>query len=429
MLAMVAKLDLECKQFDLITAFLNALIKKHKIFVEMPHGFEQYEGKVQKICLLKCALYGLKQSPLLWYEELAKFLRVMDLEPCIRDPCLFMHHSGAYILIYVDDLLLIAKSLELINKLASLLSAKFAMKELGDVAWFLGCRIVRDRKKRKIWMVQDAYISTMAERFGIQLLKRSTPMKAGTELLKAPANFNATRQAKKQYQELVGSLMWPATITRGDIAATVSKLAMYLTNPTTEHHEAALHCAEYLLATKTDGICLGGDELQLEGFVDSSWADNSDDRRSTCGMVFRFGGGPIFWKSGRQSVVATSTTEAEYVAMSLAAREAAALRRLVSEVLQEQHPAIVMHEDNQPAIDLLDKPPGANTRTKHMDVKYHFIRQEVDRGAIIVVKIPTDKQAADGLTKPLDRIKHEQFKHLFGIVDCSEAIATMVLNN
>jgi hypothetical protein len=333
MLALVARLDMECKQYDLITAFLNALIEKHRIFVEMPHGFEEYKGKVQKICLLRRALYGLKQSPLLWYEELTKFLRSMDLKPSVNDPCLFMHPSGAYILVYVDDLLIMGKSLELIDKLASLLGAKYALKELGDVAWFLGCRIIRDRKNRKIWIVQDAYISTMAERFGIDLKKSPTPMKAGRELVKAPADFNATKKAKKQYQELVGSLMWPATITRGDVAATVSKLAMYLTNPTELHYEAALHCAEYLLATKNNGICLGSSELQLEGFVDASWADNSDDRRSTCGFVFMFGRGPVFWKSGRQSIVATSTTEAEYVAMSLAAREAAALRRLVSEVL------------------------------------------------------------------------------------------------
>jgi hypothetical protein len=150
----------------------------------------------------------------------------------------------------------------------------------------------------------------------------------------------------------------------------VSKLAIYLNNPTVSHVEAAIHCAEYLLATKNDGICLGSDELQLEGFMDASWADNSDDRRSTYGFVFKFGGRPVFWKSGRQSVIATSTTEAEYVAMSLVAREAVTLRRLVSKVLQEEHPAITLHEDNQPAIYLLNKPPGADTRTKHMDVKY-----------------------------------------------------------
>jgi hypothetical protein len=201
MLALVARLDMECKQYDLVTAFLNALIKKHRIFVEMLHGFEEYEGKMQKICLLRRALYGLKQSPLLWYEELTTFLRSIDLKPSINDPCLFIHPSGAFILVYIDDLLLMAKNLELINKLASLLSAKYAIKELADVAWFLGCRIIRDRKARLIWIVQDSYVSTMAERFGIEISnkKRLTPMKSGIELTKAPAGFNATKQAKKQY--------------------------------------------------------------------------------------------------------------------------------------------------------------------------------------------------------------------------------------
>jgi hypothetical protein len=127
--------------------------------------------------------------------------------------------------------------------------------------------------------------------------------------------------------------MWLVTITRGDIAITVSKLAIHLTNLTTDHLQAAIHYAEYLLATKNDSICLGSDELQLEGFVDASWADNSDDRRSTYSFLFKFGGRPVFWKSGRQSIIAISTTEAEYVAMSLAARKAATLRRLVSKVL------------------------------------------------------------------------------------------------
>jgi hypothetical protein len=133
----------------------------------------------------------------------------MDLKPSINDPCLFTHALGACNLVYVDDLLLMAKNLELINKLASLLSAKYAMKELGDVAWFLGCRIIRDRKARLIWIVQDSYVSTIAERFGIEIgnKKRLTPMKSGTELTKAPAGFNTIKQAKKQYQELVGSIM------------------------------------------------------------------------------------------------------------------------------------------------------------------------------------------------------------------------------
>jgi hypothetical protein len=324
-----------------------------------------------------------------------------------------MHRAkNSYIMIYVDDLLIIAKTLDLVNQLAALLGKKYAMKELGNVTWFLGCRVIHDRKARKVWIVQDAYVAGMAKRFDIDLKKRLTPMKGNTELRKAPTGYNAGKQIKKLYQELVGSLMWPATITRGDVAATVSKLAMYLTNPTQEHLDAAIYCAGYLLHGKSDGVCLGGDEsiLELEGYVDASWADDLDNRRSTCGLVFKFSGGPVFWKSGRQAIVTHSATEAEYVAMSLAARENAALRGLVSEILNKSHDAVILHEDNQPAIHLLDKPPGADTKTKHMDVRYHHIRQEVERGAITVMKIPTDHQAADGLTKSLDRIKHQRLK-------------------
>jgi len=152
MLALAAKFDLECKQFDLVTAFLNALIKKYEIYVEMPHGFEEYgTDGTQHICLLQRALYGLKQSPLLWYEELTTFLRSIGCRPLQGDPCLFVHSAtGASILIYVDDLLVFAKSDAIVDQIAGLLAKKFRMKALGDVTWFLGCRIIRDRSQRKV---------------------------------------------------------------------------------------------------------------------------------------------------------------------------------------------------------------------------------------------------------------------------------------
>jgi hypothetical protein len=312
MLAQVARLDMECKQYNLVTVFLNALIEKHKMFVGMPHGFEQYaqNGQTQKICLLKRALYGLEKSLLLWYEELPKFLCSIDL-------------------------LLMATRLELIEKLATLLGARYDMKELGDVEYSSDVALFETGKYVRFGSSKMPTSPIMVKRFAIEIgnRKRLTPMKAGTEIVQTHADFNATKRAKKQYQELVGSTMWPATIPRGDISATVGKLSMYFNNPTTSHFEAAVHCIEYLLATKNDGICFDGNKLELEGFVDASWADNSDDRRSTCGFVFKFSGGPVPWKSNRQSIIATSTTEAEYVAMNLTARETAALRRLVSEVL------------------------------------------------------------------------------------------------
>jgi hypothetical protein len=428
MLSIVAAKDLECQQFDIITAFLNAFVRKYKIFIKQPHGFEE-SGNETLVCLLLRALYGLKQSPLLWYDELTAFLRSIGLAPTISDPCLFVHlDTNAYVLIYVDDLLIIATTIAIVDQIAMLLGQRYSLKKLGNVSWFLGCRIIRDRKARKIWILQDAYIANMAERFGIECRKRSTPMKSIMVFRKASDGYTAPKKLRHHYQELVGSLMWPAQITRGDAAFAVSKLAMYLTNPTQEHMDAATYCAEYLLYTKENGICLSSSEdesLQLEGFVDASYADNLDDRRSTAGLVFKLGHGPVYWKSGRQPMVTLSTTEAEYVAMTQAAKEAVFLKRLVTEVLHKEQGPIVIHEDNQPSIDLLKRPPGTDSRTKHIDVRYHFIRQEVERGVIAVVKIGTDLQAADGLTKPLDKIKHERFKALFGIVDCKDALASV----
>jgi hypothetical protein len=136
MLALAVKLNLKCKQFDLVTAFLNALIKKYKIYVEMLYGFKEYsEDGTQLVCLLLRALYGLKQSPLLWYKELTAFLRSISLKPIQSDPCLFMDRtSGSFILIYVDDLLILTKTVTAVKRLAALLSKKFPLKELRDVA-------------------------------------------------------------------------------------------------------------------------------------------------------------------------------------------------------------------------------------------------------------------------------------------------------
>jgi hypothetical protein len=224
-------------------------------------------------------------------------------------------------------------------------------------------------------------------------------------------------------------MMWPAQITCGDAAMAVSKLSMYLANPTQEHMDAALHCAEYLYFNQYDGICLGSNDdfdnafnSQLEGYVDASFMDDEDSRKSTCGMVFKFGGGLIFWKSGRQPIVALSTTEAEHVAMTLAAKEAACLKRLIEEVPLHKHGLVILYEDNQPSIDLLKKPPGIDSRTKHIDLRYHFVCQQVSCKAISVLKIGTDFQAADRLTKALGKLKHQTFKELFGIVDCKDAI-------
>ena len=174
------------------------------------------------------------------------------------------------------------------------------------------------------------------------------------------------------YQSLVGSVVWPAQMTRLDCLFAVTQLSKYLTHPLPEPIEPGLRTIAYVISTASFGIALGCDEetLRLVGYVDASFADDKDTRRSTCGFTFYYGG-PIHFKSGRQSIVAQSTTEAEYVAMTLAAKEAAYLRNKLTELQREPSVITLFFEDDQPAIDLL-KRTAADGKSKHMDLRWHY---------------------------------------------------------
>lgn len=204
--AMIAAYDLECKQYDIITAFLNVLIDDRQIYVIMLHGFEQ-PGKV---CLLLRALYGLRQSPLLWYEQLKAFLITLKFTPIMSDICAFKHTNGGIIVVYVDDMLVIAQSLEALITVVALLKDRFKMRELGDIHYYLGMRIVRDRKTKTIYVAQDAYLQKLGIKYGLHYSKfqaPATPMLSRNHLRKAYDNHVATASLKKRYQTLVGELL------------------------------------------------------------------------------------------------------------------------------------------------------------------------------------------------------------------------------
>jgi len=429
LLSIVAAYDMECKQFDAITAFLNSTISEHKIYVEQPHGYEQQLNGQGAVCLLLKALYGLKQSPLLWYQELTKFLSSVHFTPIWSDACLFHHRqNNIFLLIYVNDFL-IAGNLEGIAAAAALLGNKFKLKALGDVHYYLGCRIVRNRPNRKIYLLQDGYIKRVGDRFKQQLMNHhhiETPVDLRFRF--KTQDEQANKHNISLYQQLISSLMWLAQMSRPEIIFAVHQLSKYLINPSAGHIAQAVRTLAYIVQRPYDGIVLGAADnnnnylkLKLVGYSDASFGDDIDTRRSTCGYIFTLGLGPVSFKSGLQSIVAQSTTEAEYIAMTLAAKEAAALTRLLNELGIGDTTPVTIYEDSQPAIDLL-KRTAADGRTKHIDIRWHYIRQEVDLGHITVKKISTHEQVADGLTKTLDKVKFEQFKQQLGVVDCTNVI-------
>jgi hypothetical protein len=251
-------------------------------------------------------------------------------------------------------------------------------------------------------------------------------MEANHKLMAASDDYIASNNQIQRYQSMVGGLMWAATQSRPDISYATSVLARYLRKPTDEHTNAAKRVLCYLKGTRKHGLTFTGtgvDDLNLQGFTDASWGDDIDSRRSTGGYVYKLCGGPISWKSGRQSIVTLSSTEAEFVSLTVAAKEAAAISRLLKEIMLYQGPAepVPLLEDNQPAIDLT-KRPLSDGRTKHIDIRWCYIQQQVNKGAVKVSWISTNDQAADGLTKALNRVKFARFKELIGVMDCASAI-------
>lgn len=328
---------------------------------------------------------------------------------------------------YVDDLIATARSCDSIEKSIIRISGRFKMRSLGDISFYLGCRIMRNREHRKLYLTQDAYVKQLLDKYHMQDAKSvTTPMETNTKLQRATDSYQANSNLLQEYQSLVGGLMWPAMQTRADIAYATSQLAKYMNNPTQQHLDAGKRVLRYLKGNPNFGILMTGSNTvspHIEGYTDASYADDKDTAKSTGGYLFTCAGGLISWKSGRQPTVSQSTTEAEYIAVALAAKEAAYIASLADELMfMKSVRPIVIFGDNEASISLAHK-PIIDGRTKHINVKYHYLRQEVENGAIKFVWVPTKDQSADGLTKPLPLAAHSRFCELIGLVDCSSVIA------
>ena len=237
----------------------------------------------------------------------------------------------------------------------------------------------------------------------------------------APPEHCATDEDKRLYQSMIGALMFAALGTRPDIAYAVTRLSQYTSNPLPEHIHAVKRVLRYLRGSEDLGIVFRGSkvpnaQVQLTAFCDSDWAANVDDRRSVTGYVMTLCGGAISWKSKKQSTVALSTVEAEYMAASAAAQEVIWWRRFLSG-LQLRHAtmsATPLYSDNQGSIALAHNPQN-HERTKHIDIRYHFLRECVESDVIDLRYVSTNNMPADVLTKALTHVKHQQAIQAFGM--------------
>jgi len=406
LLAVAAANGWEVHHVDVKTAFLNAQMDK-EMYIKLPEGVES--GDLADVRRLSLALYGTKQAGRLWGIRLNEALRQMRATRSTVDPCLYeWHHpvhGRVFILVYVDDLIVAGERFAGVEAIKSGVAAKFEVRDMGEVKDIIVMKGMREKKTKKLALSNPGHIMALLQAFGMDTCTpNKTAMASGVKLSKTGENLLPDGN---RYAELVGSLLYLSTTTRPDIALAVRVLSRFMSCPEQDHMRAAKGVLRYLRGTTRLGVLYRGNEA-LQGYVDADWAGDIDGRRSTTGFIFTLNGGTNSWASKRQSTVATSTAEAEYVAAAMATKEAKWLRKLLF-ALGGDSGAVPMGEDNQSCLVLVNN-PEATGRTKHVDVAYHMVRAYHARGDVAFCFLPSAEMPADGLTKPLPSTAFTAFR-------------------
>ena len=421
LLAIVNQFDLELEQIDVKTAFLHGDLEEI-IYMQQPEGFSEEEGKV---CLLKKSLYGLKQSPRMWYKRFDDFLLRSGFSRCRYDSCVYVlkrkQKCILYLLLYVDDILLASSSKEEIKIFKGKLNSEFEMKDLGLAKRILGMDIIRNRKEGELFLSQGSYLKKVVERFRMHESKPvSTPLGSFTKLSSTQAPETEEERIRMEsvpYASGVGSVMYGMVCSRPDLAHAISLVSRFMANPGQAHWNALKWLFRYLNGSLGNGLrfkkSAQGREA-LAGYVDADFAGCVDTRKSTTGYVFTLYGTAVTWKANLQSVVSLSTTEAEYIALTEAVKEGSWLRGLIGDLGIHQ-PRVTIHCDSQSAIHLANH-QTYHERTKHIDVRFHFIRDVIESKKVQVQKIATEDNPADMMTKSLPGSK---FKHCLDLINFS----------
>jgi hypothetical protein len=421
-LAFAASLNLELHQMDVKGAYLNGeLAPDEVIYMRQPPGYE-IPGKEHLVCRLRKTLYGLKQSGRRWYEKLSKVLAKLGLKRCEVDQAVFFRHGDrelVVIVIHVDDLMIAASDKEVMAKMKKGLSHELEMSDSGDIHWLLGVEIRRNRDAHTISLSQRAYIDSILADMALDdtgTRPNATPMDPHTRLSRDQAPTTAREYAlirDKPYRRAVGSLMYLAVGTRPDIAYAVQTLSRFVDNPGIAHWEAVKRTMRYLKGTRDWWLVYGGEAKDLVGYSDAD-GNMHEDRHAISGYAFILNGGAVSWSSKRQPIIALSTTESEYIAATHAAKEALWLRTFIGQVFRPLEAPTILYSDNQSAI-ALTRDHQYHARTKHIDIRFHFIRWIVENGSIKLVYCPTDEMVADTLTKALPSPKAKHFASALGL--------------
>jgi hypothetical protein len=413
-LAVAAQLGWQVHHLDVKSAFLNGELQE-EVYVCQPPGFEE-RGQESKVLKLQKALYGLRQAPRAWNTKLHKTLTELGFEQCPQEHAVYKRNSEKESLlvgVYVDDLIVTGTSASGIAQFKEQMKCMFSMSDLGLLNYYLGIEV--HQSPEGITLCQAGYAAKLLEKSGMKGCNTvQIPMEARLHLSKEGkgSSVDAT-----QYRSIVGSLRY-LIHTRPDITYSVGIVSRFMENPTSEHLAAVKHILRYVSGTLNLGLRYRREKegnLRLIGYSDSDMAGDVDDRKSTSGVLFYLGSSPVSWLTRKQESVAMSSCEAEYMAGAAAACQGIWLGRLLSELLDVRFEVVTLKMDNQSAISLC-KNPVFHEKSKHIDVKYHFTREKVEKGLIDVKYVRTNDQLADILTKPLARLKFHEMRGKIGMI-------------
>lgn len=391
------------------------------VYLEQPEGFEKVGKNGEKlVCKLRKSLYGLKQSGRNWNNLLHSYLLQEGFTQSQVDYCVytrFMQNEKVVMVVWVDDMMVAACSIRTLTSTKKILCNRFRMKDLGKLHNFLGIEFVHEVDC--IRMNQSKFLCKILEKYGMANSKpRSTPYEPDV-CKTCDSDSNCEPVDAKLYRGIVGSLIYAMTATRPDLSFIVTKLSQYMANPNSNHLTAAKHVLRYIKGTVEFGLCYRkvNSSLKLLAYCDADWGASVTDRRSITGFAFQLSNDSslISWKSTKQKTVALSTCEAEYMSLSAATQEAKFLLQLLNSFkLGGPFNSVLMHVDNQGALALA-KNPVQHQRSKHIDIRYHFVRLDVQKGLVQLTYVPSDSNIADVFTKTLGKAKLMNFVKTIGL--------------
>jgi histone deacetylase 1/2 len=346
-------------------------------------------------------LYGLKQAPRAWYQRFASFIQQLGFVASTSDISLFVLREGgslAYLLLYVDDIILTASSSTLLQQIMAKLSSEFAMTDLGDLHHFLGISVTRSSDG--LFLSQRQYAVDILQRAGMaECHSTATPVDTQAELL-ASDGAPLSASDSSTYRSLVGALQY-LTLTRPDLAYAVQQVCLFMHDPREPHLALVKRILRYVKGTLSSGLHIGtGPVDSLTGYSDADWAGCPDSRRSTSGFCVFLSDNPISWSSKRQTTVSQSSAEAEYRAVAHVVAECCWIRQLLQELHVPLSSATVVYCDNVSAVYMMANPVH-HRRTKHIEIDIHFVREKVALGQVRVLHVPSTHPFADIMTKGL----------------------------